>query len=84
LSIGRFRLRWLADPWRWGFEVAQVAGAENMQLFRGVADAVAQYGYRSMLRGRIIAIPGVKNKFAGQIFRTSPRKALRILAERLN
>ena len=67
-------------------EFAQVAGAERTQLFRSVADAaaVARYGYRSMLRGRIIAIPGAKNKFAGLVLRTSPRKALRILAERLN
>jgi short-subunit dehydrogenase len=67
-------------------EFAQVADAEGTQLFRSVADAaaVARYGYRSMLRGRIIAIPGVKNKFAGLVLRTSPRKALRILAERLN
>src|SRR5690349_13574520 len=71
-------------------EFAQVAGAESTRLFRGAADAaavavaVARYGYRSMLRGRIIAIPGVQNKFAGLVLRTSPCKALRILAERLN
>ncbi|HKS52815.1 MAG TPA: hypothetical protein VJS67_13185 [Pseudonocardiaceae bacterium] len=67
-------------------EFAQVADAERTQLFGSVADAaaVARYGYRSMLCGRIIAIPGVKNKFAGLVLRTSPRKALRILAERLN
>lgn len=67
-------------------EFAQVADAQSAMMFTMSADAasVAQYGYRSMLRGRTIAIPGLKNKLAIQSLRISPRSALRVLAERLN
>ncbi|MGH3684248.1 MAG: SDR family NAD(P)-dependent oxidoreductase [Pseudonocardiaceae bacterium] len=68
-------------------EIFQVADAENSVLAKGhLADAasVALYGYRSMLSGKTIAIPGMPNKLARQALRVSPRSAMRELAERLN
>jgi uncharacterized protein len=68
-------------------EFAHVAGIESAALFHMIsADAasVALYGYRSMLKGKTIAIPGVKNKLAQESLRVSPRSVMRVLAGRLN
>jgi short-subunit dehydrogenase len=68
-------------------EFAHVAGIENSALFHmNSADAasVALYGYRAMLKGKTIAIPGVKNKLAQESLRVSPRSVMRVLAGRLN
>ncbi|MGH3824198.1 MAG: SDR family NAD(P)-dependent oxidoreductase [Pseudonocardiaceae bacterium] len=67
-------------------EFAQVAGAGSAALFRGAADAasVARYGYRSMLAGKTIAIPGMTMKLAVQSLRISPRAVTRVLARQLN
>jgi uncharacterized protein len=68
-------------------EFAHVAGIESSALFQmSSADAasVALYGYRSMLKGQTIAIPGVKNKLAQESLRVSPRSVMRVLAGRLN
>jgi short-subunit dehydrogenase len=46
-------------------EFAAVAGTDKSALFKaGVADAasVALHGYRCMLAGRVIALPGLRNK----------------------
>lgn len=67
-------------------EFAEVAGADSSALFHALADAtpVAQYGYRSMLKGTTIAIPGVKNKLAVQSLRLSPRSLVRTFSRQLN
>lgn len=67
-------------------EFAHVAGIENAALFNSSADAasVALYGYRSMLKGKAIAVPGVKNKLSRESLRVSPRSVMRILAGHLN
>jgi short-subunit dehydrogenase len=68
-------------------EFAQVAGNENTALFKGpAADAasVALYGYSSMLSGKTIAIPGLKNRFSVESLRVSPRSVVRVMAGRLN
>jgi uncharacterized protein len=67
-------------------EFAQVAGVENAPLFNSSADAasVALYGYCSMLKGKTIAIPGVKNKLSLESLRVSPRSVMRVLAGHLN
>lgn len=67
-------------------EFAQVSGAGTAALFRGAADAasVARYGYRAMLAGKTIAIPGMTMKLALQSLRMSPRALTRVLARQLN
>jgi uncharacterized protein len=67
-------------------EFAQVAGTQNAALFRSSADAasVARYGYRAMMKGKTIAIPGLRNKLSQESLRLSPRLVLRGLAGRLN
>jgi short-subunit dehydrogenase len=64
-----------------------VAGNESTALFKGPtadAAAVARYGYRSMLGGKTIAIPGLKNRLSLESLRASPRSVVRVLAGRLN
>jgi uncharacterized protein len=68
-------------------EFAAVAGNDKSSLFKsGVADSlsVARHGYRAMLAGKVIAIPGVKNKLTAQSVRFSPRSLIRSIAARLN
>jgi uncharacterized protein len=67
-------------------EFAQVAGAQNAALFRSSAEPalVARYGYRAMMKGKTIAIPGLRNKLSQESLRVSPRSLLRGVAGRLN
>jgi uncharacterized protein len=67
-------------------EFAHVAGVENSALFTSSADpaSVARYGYRSMLKGKTIAIPGARNKLSAESLRVSPRLVARVLAGHLN
>jgi short-subunit dehydrogenase len=68
-------------------EFAAVAGNDKSALFKGgVADSasVARHGYRAMLAGKVVAIPGMKNKLTAQAVRFSPRSAVRAIAARLN
>ncbi len=67
-------------------EFAQVAGVENAALFASSADAasVALCGYRAMLKGKTLAVPGVKVRLALESLRVSPRSVMRILAAHLN
>jgi short-subunit dehydrogenase len=54
--------------------VAQVSNSRLFSLF-GTADAadVAEYGFRAMMDGTRVAIPGFKNKIVAQANRFSPR-----------
>jgi hypothetical protein len=68
-------------------EFARVAGNENSRLFKMGqmgAHEVAKHAYDAMMRGRVVAIPGLKNKFSIQSLRFSPRAAARWLAGSLN
>ena len=68
-------------------EFAAVAGNDKSALFKsGVADAasVALHGYRAMLAGKVVAIPGFRNKLTAQATRFSPRSVVRGIAARLN
>jgi uncharacterized protein len=68
-------------------EFAQVAGNDKSRLFEmgamGARD-VATHAYRAMMRGEVMAIPGVKNKLGLQSLRFAPRGALRRFVARLN
>jgi short-subunit dehydrogenase len=68
-------------------EFGAVAQSERTNLFRGVpadAVAVARHGYRAMLAGKVVAIPGVKNKLIAQSIRVGPRVVVRGIAAHLN
>lgn len=58
-------------------DFAEAAQMTNSRLFNsfGVADAddVARYGVRAMLRGKRLAIPGIRNKVLAQANRIAPR-----------
>jgi hypothetical protein len=71
-------------PTATGFAAA--ADVEKKLLFRlGTADArtVAQAGYRGFRRGRLLVIPGLKNKLAAFSVRLAPRSWVRKIAKRL-
>jgi short-subunit dehydrogenase len=68
-------------------EFSGVAGTDRSRLFRvGVApaSAVAHQGYRAMMAGKPMGVHGLKNRFAVQLLRVSPRAAVRALAASLN
>jgi short-subunit dehydrogenase len=68
-------------------EFAAVAGNDKSKLFKsGVADSasVALYGYRAMLAGKTIAVPGIGNKLTVLAPRITPRVVARSIAARLN
>jgi short-subunit dehydrogenase len=66
---------------------AAVAGSEKSRLFRArppmSSAAVAAYGYRAMLRGRRVAVPGLINKLLAQAVRISPRRLVTAITRRL-
>ena len=77
----------ISTPGATATEFAAVAGTDKSALFQsGVADAatVALHAYRAMLAGKVMAIPGVKNKLTLQALRVSPRSMMRTIAARLN
>ena len=68
-------------------EFGEVAGSSKSNLFkRHVADAasVARHGYRAMLAGKVVAIPGLQNKLSVQSVRIAPRAAVRAISGKLN
>ena len=68
-------------------EFAQRAGNIRSRLFRlGAMDTeqVARHAYRAMMRGDVIAIPGLKNKLGLQVLRVSPRFLVRRVTALLN
>ena len=67
-----------------GFQTA--ANLENSLLFKlGTMDAkaVAAIGYRGFRRGKVIVIPGLKNKLGAFAVRLVPRSIVRKLVKRL-
>lgn len=68
-------------------EFGAVANSDRSNLFRaGAADAasVAQHGYRAMLAGKVVAVPGFMNWLTTLIVRLAPRAAVRSGATYLN
>jgi len=63
------------------------AGVGRTRLFRGplVQDAatVARAGYRGMIRGRRVVIPGVANRHLVQALRVTPRRLATAVARRI-
>ncbi|BAZ23401.1 short-chain dehydrogenase/reductase SDR [Kalymmatonema gypsitolerans NIES-4073] len=63
-------------PTESGFQ--QRAAMENSKLVSGQkimdAETVAQIGYRALLQGKTVVIPGVKNKILAETVRFTPRK----------
>jgi short-subunit dehydrogenase len=68
-------------------EFAQVAGNDRSRLFKGGAmgaTEVATHAYRAMMRGKRMAIPGLRNKLLLQSLRLSPSSVLIGVAGALN
>lgn len=47
------------------------------------SESVAQYGHKSMMRGKRVAIPGFINKFSAGIIRFTPRKLVTRIARKM-
>src|SRR5450432_1948001 len=68
-------------------EFGRIAGNDRSPLFKmGAMSAaeVAAHAYKSMMSGKVVAIPGARNKFLIQGQRLMPRGAVRAVAARLN
>jgi short-subunit dehydrogenase len=69
-------------------EFAKVSGSDKASLFKRQALAtskeVAEAGYRGMMRGEAIALPGFSNKALVQLLRILPRFAIRKITAKLN
>ena len=68
-------------------EFSTVAGNDKSRLFKmgaAPASAVAQEGYRAMMKGKAMVVHGWKNKLAVQSLRVSPRSVARAIAASLN
>jgi uncharacterized protein len=71
-------------PTETGFQAR--AAMEDSRLVRmGMmsAKAVAEKGYRGLMRGKTIVIPGVRNKIMAQSVRFSPRKLVTTIARKV-
>jgi short-subunit dehydrogenase len=66
---------------------AAVAQIEGTRLLRAAAPMdsarVAQVGYRAMLRGRRVVIPGLQNKLLAQSVRVTPRRMVTTIVRKL-
>jgi short-subunit dehydrogenase len=68
-------------------EFQKVAHLESSKLFeKNVMEAkeVAEFGYRELLKGKLIAIPGIKNKFLASTSAFAPQKLLAKTVKYLN
>lgn len=68
-------------------EFGSVARSDRTNLFRArAADAatVARHGYRAMLRGKVVAVPGFANKLTTLLVRVGSRAAVRRVAAWIN
>ena len=65
-----------------------VAGTDAQPLTSGAlsmsATAVAEAGYRAMMRGKLIEIPGVHNKVGAHSIRVAPRRVVLKIVRRLH
>lgn len=67
---------------------SEVAGSGQTNLFNtpGVLEAgpVAEAGYKGMMRGKAVVIPGLQNKFSALSLRFGPRWLVRRISRKLN
>jgi uncharacterized protein len=72
-------------PTNTGF--ADVASLSNSKLFTSLpiasAEGVAKFGYKAMIKGTVVAIPGNLNKFSAFLTRFFPRKFVRNMARKI-
>ena len=62
------------------------AGLEGVRLLKlGMMDAaeVAHYGYRALIQGRAIAVPGIKNRIGAHAGRFLPRALMRVIVHQI-
>lgn len=68
-----------------GFQ--QAANAEKMSMFHLIkmpsSKEVAEYGYKAMMQGKVIAIHGVANRILTLMLRFTPRSIIRAVTQRL-
>ena len=71
-------------PTQTGFaEVANMTASRLFTMMRPMSSQkVAEAGFRGMMRGKRIVIPGLKNKLLMQSLRVSPRKAVTTLVRK--
>ncbi len=68
-----------------GFQArAQMADSRLIRLGMQDARSVAQVGYRAMVKGKAVAIPGLANRILTLAVRLSPRFAVRRVVRHLN
>jgi short-subunit dehydrogenase len=48
------------------------------------AESVAEAGYRAMVRGKLLEIPGLHNKIGAQSIRIAPRRVVLKVVRRLH
>jgi short-subunit dehydrogenase len=68
-------------------EFDAVANSDRRNLLRsGAADAVsvARHGYQAMMAGKVVAVPGLKNKLTTLLLRLGPRSAVRTVITWMN
>ena len=68
-------------------EFGEVSGNDKSKLFASsvaTAEDVAKHAYRSMMKGKRMAVPGFRNKLLVQSLRISPRNTVLRIAARLN
>jgi short-subunit dehydrogenase len=69
-------------------EFHAVAGTDAQPLTQGAlsmsAAAVAEAAYKAMVRGKMLVIPGLHNKFGAQSIRIAPRRAVLKIVRRLH
>jgi short-subunit dehydrogenase len=69
-------------------EFHAVAGTDAQPLTQGPlsmsAAAVAEAAYKGMVRGKMVVIPGLHNKFGAQSIRIAPRRAVLKVVRRLH
>lgn len=73
-------------PTKSGFQSA--AGQDGIRLFSiskmDSAENVARFGYRAMMRGEVIAVPGLMNKIGVSAVRFIPRKAVSNMVRKIH
>jgi uncharacterized protein len=69
-------------------EFHAVAGTDAQPLTRSPltmsAESVAEAGYRGMMRGRMVVIPGTFNRFGAQAVKFAPRRVILKIVRRIH